>query len=1047
MIGLSQIVGGDLMVFGRSRAFTAVLLGALLLPSGAMAQTRKRADIDVQEVKRPKRGSQKAQPQQLNRSAVFAIQVEQKIIKGIDTTVKYLERQANKMDRKSAGRLNLLEKVINLNLEQAVYLRNEEERSYDDKWTEWDVNGRRGPEPRLNTNQSKTQWQKVIKNSKEILAEYPRSENADKVIFAQAMAMQYLGNEKEAARIYTQLIQKYPNSPIAGDAYASLGDYFFDNNDFSNATNNYTKAAKYTRSSRYLWSVFKLGWCSYNLGRYNEALNYWKSLVKIARAKPNEKGATQLRDEALRDMVFAFAELRQVDPAIAYFRANGGQKHIGPLLTLLSQTFADQGQYAAAIATLKRFQKIEPYGPDTPGTQKEIISLNYELGRMKETWAELRQFAPMFGPSSQWAARNAADKKLVAETQQMIKDQMLYFAKITHKRAIDGESEPLHVEAKNGYLLFLQSYSQSKEVAEVKFNLGDIEYFLKNYRQAGTYYLDIVSLGPDKALIFETKTNKPENIHKQSALYMIESYAKDFQPEFKALVKQKPDFKKPPQKLSAKAANYVKSCALFKKYYPKDEKIIKTCDLDITKIFYHTNSKDKARDLLLAVAIKYPKEKEGPASVEQLIPLYADDEQKLLAIADRLLKIPEYQKGELGKKLEGLRRGAELKNIEKEKDSLKRAQMYEAQAKKDPKGAEVEKLWFNAAVNYLAAGEVAAAINAYLVLIKRFPNFGETEGAYLEVARLYEKRFDFETSAGYYAQFASRYPKSKDTPGAASKTCELLLAIESAKAGSVCADFSQKYPDGARGFVERLIVNAERSKQFERMAQLIRTQYLNRYRLSPNEQIVALYKIYRAAGGRGAGAQQAGGEILGVYQKNAGAVSGEALRYVGELVFRQVDGNISNYQKVKLVGGTVDRLVASIDQKATALAQLKAGYDRVIATKDSYWGVAALFRLGTAYEEFANMLADPPGIQGAEKKDVLAKLEPQIKELRKETLNWYRFSYDSAAKFRVYSEFAQPALNGVLRLEGKGMSFEEVIPEPDFVGSEVAAIVAREVGE
>src|SRR3989344_885846 len=85
------------------------LMACVLFSSfDAHAVARKRADVDVQEVKRPKRSTQKAQPPQLNRSAVFAIQVEQKIIKGIDTTIKYLEKQADKMDRKSSGRLNLL---------------------------------------------------------------------------------------------------------------------------------------------------------------------------------------------------------------------------------------------------------------------------------------------------------------------------------------------------------------------------------------------------------------------------------------------------------------------------------------------------------------------------------------------------------------------------------------------------------------------------------------------------------------------------------------------------------------------------------------------------------------------------------------------------------------------------------------------------------------------------------------------------------------------------------------------------------------------------
>src|SRR5690606_17727170 len=131
------------------------------------------------------------------------------------------------------------------------------------------------------------------------------AKNADVVTFNLAVGLQYLGKEKEAARIFTQLIQRYPNSSISGDAYASLGDYYFDNNDFRNAQNNYRNATRFKRSKRYLWSIFKLGWCSYNLGRYKDALGYWRALVSQARTKAGE----QLKEEALRDMVYAFAEV------------------------------------------------------------------------------------------------------------------------------------------------------------------------------------------------------------------------------------------------------------------------------------------------------------------------------------------------------------------------------------------------------------------------------------------------------------------------------------------------------------------------------------------------------------------------------------------------------------------------------------------------------------------------------------------------------------------------------------------------------------------
>jgi tetratricopeptide (TPR) repeat protein len=123
--------------------------------------------------------------------------------------------------------------------------------------------------------------------------------------------------------------------------------------------NNYKQALRYKRSKGYSWALFKLGWRYYNLSDFPKSLEFWKATVSNAR-QAEDKSVAQLRDEALRDMVYSFAELKQVEPAINYYRANGGEKYISQFLLLLANVFTDQGQYGEAITTLKRFQAGRP---------------------------------------------------------------------------------------------------------------------------------------------------------------------------------------------------------------------------------------------------------------------------------------------------------------------------------------------------------------------------------------------------------------------------------------------------------------------------------------------------------------------------------------------------------------------------------------------------------------------------------------------------------------------------------------------------------------
>jgi cellulose synthase operon protein C len=1031
------------------------MIGMSIQSWDASAVARKRADLDVdKKTVRSKlvgKKNKKAPAPQLNRSAVFAIEVERKIIEEVQRAVPQLRSTARKLSRGSSGRLNLLERALNLNFELAVFLRNDEERSYDRVYTRWDLQGRRGREPKMNNSKSKKQWKRVIKDSRSLLKEFPRSRNADRLIFYQAMALQQLEKEREAAKIFSQLIEKYPNSRITSDAYSQLGDYYFDRNDFGNAANNYRKVLRYPNSKRYLWSIFKLAWCSFNTGRYRDALKNWQKVVSVARKRRNVEGAIQLRDQALKDMIYAFSELKMVGPAIAYYRRNGGSKFIGSLLTLLSQTFAGNGQFQSAISTLKRYQQLEPFDIDAPATQKEIISLLYALGKLDGVWKELKRFGVLYGPKSRWASVNGKKNlRAVKEAQVMIKNQIITYSKLTHKEAIKVGGVSLHRQARIGYKMFLELYPKSKENPEILYNLADIEYFLKDYRKSGFYYLSIVRLGPQKAIIFKKKS-KNEPIHKKSAKYMIESFAKVFSSEFLAMQKTKPNFKKKSRPLSKDAVNYLAACAEFIKYYGKDRKIVKTCDLDATKIFYQTSNLKKSQQYLRVVAMKYPNAPEGAASVRKLIGLYAGEDRKVIALAEELLKIPAYSKGTLGRELRGLRTNLEITSIEKISDTSKKAKQYEAKARKYPKNRSVDKLWFNAGVNYAKAGDVQGTIRAYSFVVKSFPKFEQANLVVLDLAKIFERQLDFVSAVRLYRKYARSYAKkTKEIAGAQAKVCELTMALNAKKAEASCLTFASKFPAGGTSVVERLVMQAGREGRISDMVRLIRTNLLPMISSDGSLQIKYLYQIYRK--GKGGVRGTAIRDMVTIANRNRGKISGEALRYVSEVKFKQTDQAIGKFSKIKLQGGTVERLQKSIEAKANALVQLQNSYQSVVDLKDPYWGVGALYRMGVAFELLANDLRKPPAIQGEKPEEVAKILEPQAAAQIKTALDYFQSAENTVYKFKVFNRWTPLVIHARNRLSlqksGKRYSvvpFNEFYPSPEYIGSNVSKTVAKRV--
>ncbi|MCX6118183.1 MAG: tetratricopeptide repeat protein [Proteobacteria bacterium] len=1015
--------------------------------AGSDSREKNHEEVNLSSVQTKKREksdeASKAQGPSISRGEAFVMATEGKLSSEIKKAISFYEKTERTLPAKSSARLQMLERLVNLYLENAVYEANAEFRKYDRAFEAWTRAGGKGKAPIVDNRVSKGVWKQVASKSAYVLKEFPRTKIADELMFNQAISLQYLGQEKDSARIYTTLIQKFPNSNKAGEAYFQLGDFFFSKQDFRNAIIKYKEALKYKTSRGYGWSLFQLGWCEYNLGNYQNSLAYWQKTVASA-SRGNAKGNDQLKEEGLKDMIYAWIEVRQVDQAISYYKTHGGEKYIGKFLNRLASQLVEIGRYNEAIAVYKRYQSIYPNADDTPDAQKEVISLYFELSKFPLMWKELEALPKMYGPTSGWAQANKEDKQAIDETQVMIRDQLIYYAKVLHKAGQKDDNSAAYREALRGYVLYLKNYPHGKEMPEVKYLMADIFFAEKKFRESGKLYQEIAELGKDKAVVFDPQTKKANNIHSKVSRYMLDSYGLDFEPEYKVLLKLNPEFDKKPRKLSPRATSYVLACRDYIKWYPEDKKSVKECDIYTTAIYYRNSDKEHSKKLLFNLAQKYPNEKIGPEAVEWLIPLYGKDTKALVAIAENLLKVPAYQKGKLGDKLRELKRGAEIDEINKIADLGKRAKAYEDQSKRNPSASDADRLMYNAAVDYVKAGMIANAIVAYSTVVKTYPKSEAFQDSLLQMAKLSDKRFEWANASAYYLAFAQRYPKDKASVPAIGRACELEVAGGLEKAVQTCLMLAKFDEEGAKGFIDKMVRDAEYAKNYAKMQQLFSGTYL-KFRLSPEEKIIAWHRIYNAANGNGQAAQQAAQQMLASYKQSGGKIGAEASRYIGELVFRNVNGVMAKFSSLKLAGGTVDALAGSIQKKAGMILQVDKAYNEVLGTKDAYWGVAALYQLGFAREQLANDLENPPGITGAPIEDVKKQLAPQAAAAKAEAKKWYQTAVESIGKFSVYNEWSGRSVSGLARLNGQKLSYEDVAIMPDFIGSDVPLNVLNEV--
>jgi hypothetical protein len=162
-------------------------------------------------------------------------------------------------------------------------------------------------------------------------------------------------------------------------------------------------------------------------------------------------------------------------------------------------------------------------------------------------------------------------------------------------------------------------------------------------------------------------------------------------------------------------------------------------------------------------------------------------------------------------------------------------------------------------------------------------------------------------------------------------------------------------------------------------------------------------------------------------------------------MFREANAVMPRYLGIKLQGGTVDALAASIQKKAAGVQMVQQAFDKVLATKDPFWGVAALYQQGYAREVIGNDFENPPTIAGASPEDVKKKLASDAVAAMQEAKKFYQFAVQSIQQFHVYNEWAGKSVSGLARISGQKVSFDDWVVLPDFLGSEVLTTVSQPV--
>lgn len=848
-------------------------------------------------------------------------------------------------------------------------------------------------------NANSKDWQeKSIALYSQILRNYPRYARADEATFYLGSALQDIGRRDEAVEQFTNLVKQYPDSVWVADAYVNIGEFYFDTNNAYKALLAYKKATAYRDSTMYGFANYKLAWCYYNVGEYGKAIDTMKAVVALSTAQAQSgdnsaKTKLQLQEEALKDLVRFFADAGELDEAYEYFNKLGKKELIRDMLKRLATMYFEQGKFEQCIETYRRLIAENPQSSDNPGYQTEIIQAYKKIGKKEETLAEIDRLLKTYGKNSAWARANASNTEATKNAQEKIELNLRQVAVEYHNAAkklgTGDEAKQTYALAYKAYKVYLDEFPSGEHTYAVRYAFGELLYKIKKYDEAYEQYMAVVKLDPK---------GQHSKFCAESAIFAADEMVKKTGGSGGSASAGGPDpgaGVKTEQPLTEWEQKLLDACKQYAAIYPDDSKT-RNVIYKGAYLLYNKHHFAAAAEQFNVVIKMDPSSKEAEQAAHLILDSFKvnEDWENLKKNA----KIYFDQQG-LGSKqfkqeVYDIYERSSFKlievNLAKDKNEVAAADAFVAFYNEFPDSTVASQALNNATVYYSKNNQVEKAIKIRHILVED-PKFGpKTKYYYTQIGALgfdYEAIADFAKAAYYYEKLFGLYPKEFDETkkADASKADQLKqqaadalysAAVFQRAAGNwqqAVNDYKQfitAFPEDKRVDDVKITIGKifEDQKDWGNAANVYYAYYSKATKDTPAEfsYFARLHyaKCLEAQGDRKK-ANEVYTQSVEEYKKyvKAGGQPGVHTEFVAEMMFVLAQPKFDQFMELKITGNksggrkAEDKSVTeSLKKKTQAMVDLDKTYSEIIQTGAGEWGLAALVKLGQAYENMADSL-------------------------------------------------------------------------------------------
>lgn len=325
-------------------------------------------------------------------------------------------------------------------------------------------------------------------------------ERLDQVFYFLGYNYSELGDESKAREYYSKIIQRFPRSAFAVEAYKELGEVAFVARDFRNAETYFENAlARSAQAPGFESQVprvrHRLAWCRYRQKQYDRAVAEMKEAIRLATA--GKEKLLSIREEALRDLAIFMTESGNVQDAVDYFQRTAGNLALYPkILEGLGRQYERNVEPEKAIQVYESLLVTKPKEEAAFRFRVKLVDLDLRKGLYDQALARV------FGPEG--GKENGDDIKLYpnaeGETEtawQNLRAMIRRTGTESHEKyRKSSDRKALEVAEKfySAYIDRLLSLSDPrKERPEIQMYLADVKRELGKAKEASELYKLVIA--------------------------------------------------------------------------------------------------------------------------------------------------------------------------------------------------------------------------------------------------------------------------------------------------------------------------------------------------------------------------------------------------------------------------------------------------------------------------------------------------------------------------------------------------------------------------